>query len=187
MRSHLNQQATAIAQDQSVEFASHAMDSLRRIVRALRAAHASANAPIRDNYRVSTAQLFVLRQIAAQPGLSLAQLARHTLSSASSASEVVARLIQQGLVVRSVAPEDHRRASFVLTSAGHAAVDGAPSTAQERLVNGFATLDLRTQRALSASLERWVAAAGYGDTDAPMLMEPMDEEESELTAAVAGK
>ena len=73
-----------------------ALDALRRLVRALRA---SARVARRD-HQVSAAQLFALRAVAAEPGLSLGALAARTHTSQSSCSEVAARLADRGLVER---------------------------------------------------------------------------------------
>src|SRR3982751_5293645 len=71
------------------------MDALRRIVRGL-----SASARVLPGgSSVSGAQLFVLRQIDAAPGLSIGELAARTLAGQSTVSEVVARLVERRLVV----------------------------------------------------------------------------------------
>src|SRR5512141_414836 len=90
--------------------AARAMDALRRIVRALH----SANARAEGSLRVTAAQLFVLRQIAETPGISMSGLAERTRSAQSSVSEVVARLVSEGLVHRRVSREDARRAELTL-------------------------------------------------------------------------
>ena len=62
--------------------AARAMDGLRRVVHAVRiATRASERA-----FGLSTAQLFVLRQLAAMPGQSLSDLAARTQTTQSSIS-----------------------------------------------------------------------------------------------------
>ena len=76
--------------------AARAMDSLRRVVHALRTAtRASERA-----FGLSAAQLFVLRQLSVTAGQSLTDLAARTRTTQSSISEVVARLVRNGLVSR---------------------------------------------------------------------------------------
>src|SRR6478672_9755222 len=85
--------------------AARAMDSLRRVVHALRVAtRASERA-----FGLSAAQLFVLRQLSVEPGQSLRDLAQRTRTTQSSISEVVARLVQRGFVTRESSKEDRRR------------------------------------------------------------------------------
>ena len=148
-------------------YAARTMDALRRIVRGLRATHTAARA-----HNISAAQLFVLRRICAAPGLSLADIARVTMTSPSSASEVTSRLVEAGLVERRVRPDDHRRAEFRLTPDGERAIAGAPASVQERLLTGFMLLDERDQRDLARVMEAWVATSGLASIPATMFFEP---------------
>jgi DNA-binding MarR family transcriptional regulator len=149
------------------EYAAAAMDSLRRIVRGLRLSGAGEG-----ESRVSSAQLFVLRQIAAQPGLSLADLARRTATSQSSVSEVAARLALRGLVNRQASKDDRRRAEFSLTAGGERILAMAAETAQERLLAGFLALPPEQQASLARILESWTALAGLADLPPTMFFEP---------------
>lgn len=132
------------------------MDSLRRIVHALRVAtRASERA-----FGLSAAQLFVLRQLAVLPGQSLSDLARRTRTTPSSVSEVVSRLVRRGLVARRAASTDRRRAVLALTPAGRALLERAPETVQERLLAGFDRLGDAERQALADALASWLAASG---------------------------
>ena len=146
------------------------MDAIRRLVRALRA---SSDASRRD-FGVSTAQLFVLRQIAAMPGCSMGELAERTRTTQSSVSEVVARLVRRGLVSRQAAREDRRRAELSLTPKGRTLLERARTTLQERLLEGLESLDDDARLALASGLESWLAAAGLADIPPTMFLEPHD-------------
>ena len=136
--------------------ASRAMDSLRRVVHALRVAtRASERA-----FGLSAAQLFVLRQLSLAPGQSLSDLALRARTTQSSISEVVSRLVQRGFVARAASRRDRRRAELRLTPAGQAVLAKAPETIQERLLRGFGQLDETARRALADNLESWLAASG---------------------------
>jgi len=80
----------------SVTDTARAMDSLRRIVHALRVATRASERAV----GLGGAQLFVLRQLSATSGQSLGDLAARTRTTRSSISEVVARLVRNGLVNR---------------------------------------------------------------------------------------
>lgn len=143
------------------------MDSLRRIVRAL-------SSSLRGAQRadgITGAQLFVLRQIAAAPGLSMNELAARTLARQSTVSEVVAKLTQRGLVLRGMHPDDARQAVLTLTASGRRAIAGVAATTQERLADGFVKLPAAQRIALAEGLEAWLAAAGLADIPAPMFFE----------------
>lgn len=147
--------------------AESAMTSLRRLVRAL---HAASAASTRD-LGVSSAQLFVLRQLAAAPGQSIGALARRTLTSPGTVSEVVARLVARGYVERAAAPDDRRRAELALTARGRGLLARAPQPVQERLVAALASLDEGEQRVLATALHHWISAAGLADEAAEMFFE----------------
>ena len=143
------------------------MDALRRIVRVL---STSAHGPA-SRRGPTGAQLFVLRQIGAAPGLSIGELAARTLAGQSSVSEVVSRLVERGLVSRRPNPNDARQAQLLLTARGRAAVRDTAATAQERLAAGLATLDASERAQLAQSLERWLESAGLAELPATMFFE----------------
>lgn len=144
--------------------ATRVMDSLRRVVHALRVATRASE----RSFGLSAAQLFVLRQIALAPGVSMTHLARRTRTTQSSVSEVVARLVRRGFVDRHPAASDRRRAQLSLTPAGTALLDHAPESVQERLLAGLARLSEADRRALADGMEAWLAASGL-EAVAPVL------------------
>ena len=143
------------------------MESLRRVVRALSTSLRGASRP--DG--VTGAQLFVLRQIAVAPGLSMNELATRTLARQSTVSEVVSKLTQRGLVTRGTHPDDARQAVLTLTAVGRRTIAGVDATTQERLAEGLASLSAAQRSALAEGLEAWLAAAGLADVPAPMFFE----------------
>lgn len=143
------------------------MDALRTLVRALRAASRDAE----RSHAVSAAQLFVLRELAAAPGLTLGALARRTHSRQSSVSEVVARLVDAGLVVRTTPAEDARRRELALTPQGAAIAAAAPVSVPERLLTALESLPTAARATLAEGLETWVDRAGLGDVSPAMFFE----------------
>jgi DNA-binding MarR family transcriptional regulator len=149
--------------------AARAMDSLRRVVHALRvAASASERA-----FGLSGVQLFVLRQLSVKSGQSLSDLAARTRTTQSSISEVVARLVRNGLVSRTPSVVDRRRAVLSLTPSGEIVLTTAPETIQEQLLRGFESLDERKRRSLADGFESWLAASGLDSVAPTLLFEPM--------------
>jgi DNA-binding MarR family transcriptional regulator len=142
------------------------MEAVRRIVRAL-----SASARRTGRGRVSGAQAFVLRQIGAAPGLSLGELAARTLARQSTVSEVVARLVDRGLVTRGVNRDDARQVTLRLTGRGRHVLAPLAPTAQEQLRTGLGALATAERAALARTLERWLAAAGLAGVPATMFFE----------------
>jgi DNA-binding MarR family transcriptional regulator len=144
------------------------MNALRRVVRVL---SASARR-LPGNRRVSGAQIFVLRQIAASPGISIGELAARTLAGQSTVSEVVTRLVDQKLVSRSRSAHDARQAVLTLTSRGTRLIASIEPTAQERLAEGLAALPKAQREVLATGLESWLGAAGLADVPPTMFLEP---------------
>ena len=150
--------------------AARAMDSLRRLVHAVRiATRASEHA-----FGLSTAQLFVLRQLSATSGQSLSDLARRTRTTQSSISEVVARLVRNGLISRAPSSIDRRRAVLSLTAAGESILANAPETIQEQLLRGFESLDEEKRRSLADDFESWLAASELDEIPPTLFFEPAD-------------
>ena len=144
------------------------MNALRRLVRVL---SASART-LPGNRRLSGAQLFVLRQIAAAPGLSIGELAGRTLSGQSTVSEVVTRLVDQKLVSRGRSSADLRQAVLTVTAKGARVISTVEVTAQERLAEGLDALPDAEREVLARGLESWLSAAGLADVPATMFFEP---------------
>jgi DNA-binding MarR family transcriptional regulator len=143
------------------------MDALRRLVRVL---GASARGPARRRGPTG-AQLFVLRQIDAVPGVSIGELAARTLAGQSTVSEVVARLVARGLVTRRPSPTDARQVQLVLSARGRAIVQSTEPTAQERLAEGLASLPAAERDELARGLERWLESSGLAELPATMFFE----------------
>ncbi|HTK47227.1 MAG TPA: MarR family transcriptional regulator [Gemmatimonadaceae bacterium] len=143
------------------------MDALRRIVRGL---SASAR-ELPGGSSVSGAQRFVLRQIAAAPGLSVGELAARTLTGQSTVSEVVTRLVERRLVSRRHSATDARQAELTLTAAGRRVIADLEPTAQERLASALARLRPAERQGLAAGLEAWLAAAGLDELPITMFLE----------------
>jgi DNA-binding MarR family transcriptional regulator len=121
------------------------VDSLRSIVQSLRISGRFAE----QQAGISSAQLFILEELAERPAQSINELAERTFTHQSSVSMVVSRLAESRLVSRTSAPGDARRLLISLTPAGRALLKKAPDTAQARLIDGLRTLDKVELRGLA--------------------------------------
>lgn len=150
------------------------LNSLRRIVRAGR----GASQAVESRFGVSSAQLYVLQTLAESPGMSIKDLVKMTLTTNSSVSEVVGRLVDSGLVTREVAEDDRRKKVLTLTEGGREIVRHSPSTILRKLIDGFHCLSDRDQHSLAGSLEEWCRLSGLANVSPAMLFEPSAKEES---------
>jgi DNA-binding MarR family transcriptional regulator/nitroimidazol reductase NimA-like FMN-containing flavoprotein (pyridoxamine 5'-phosphate oxidase superfamily) len=149
--------------------AAEAMDMLRRVVRALRTADGESEAAL----GLTSAQLFVLREIDKARTLSVGELARRTATAQSSVSEVITRLAARGLINRGRSVADRRRAEIALSEAGHALLTQSPETVQERLLAAFGRLPVDLQCQAADGLRAWISAAGLSHLPATMFFEPL--------------
>jgi MarR family transcriptional regulator, lower aerobic nicotinate degradation pathway regulator len=143
------------------------MESIRRIVQVLRV---GARAAERDA-GVSGAQLFVLERLsAAGRALSVNELAERTLTHQSSVSAVVQKLENRGLLQRSAAAEDARRAQLSLTAKAHALLRKAPRVAQDRVLDALADMSDADRKSLSRLLGELARRMSGTDGEAPASM-----------------
>jgi DNA-binding MarR family transcriptional regulator len=143
------------------------LDAIRLIVRALRESSRGAERAV----GIGAAQLFVLQRLAAEPALSLNELAARTFTHQSSVSVVVTRLVERGLVTRARGDDDARRLSLSATAAGRALLARAPAAAQDRLVAGLSLLGPTSRRQLARLLGRLVDLMALPDRHPPMFFE----------------
>lgn len=144
-----------------------AVDALRAVVASLR--H-SARA-VEQRTGATNAQVFVLQQLAREPGLCVRDVAERARSSESAASLVVARLVRAGLVTKKRSSQDARTVVLSLTAAGRRAVRHTPPPPTTRLLQAVESLDAGEVLALAAGLEALMSALGLAPAKAPLLFE----------------
>lgn len=144
------------------------LDSIRRIVRALRISSRAAE----KHAGLSGAQLFVLEKLAeSDRALSINEVAERTLTHQSSVSVVVQRLVKRKFIAVSRSREDARRIELLLTAAGRRAIRKSPGTAQERLIQALRAMPLTQRRNLAALLDRLVHDAGLASAEPALFFE----------------
>ena len=132
------------------------LDSIRRIVRALRISSRSAEKEL----GLSGAQLFVLQKLSGVHALSLNELASRTVTHQSSVSVVVSRLVERKLVTRTHSKTDARRIELQLTPRGGAILKDAPPSAQENLMRAIGEMSEPARKKLAGMLVSVVSMAG---------------------------
>lgn len=145
----------------------HVVDGLRRIVRALHQSHRRAE----HRWRLSAAQLLLLQRLAEAPTLSVNELANRTFTHQSTVSVVVARLVSRGLVRRSRAGDDARRAELALTPSGRALLRRAMSSAQAQLFDALDAMPSAKLRVIADGIHDVASALGVEGEPAGMFFE----------------
>lgn len=144
------------------------LDAIRRLVRLLRLSDRAAQ----HGLGLSSAQLFVLNEVAQTPEISLKELAERTRTDQSSVSVVVARLCDAGLLARERAEEDARRLVITPTRAGRAVIRKAPRVAQQELIEILERIPAAERKRFADTFVAIVEQLdGGGAEPAPMLFE----------------
>lgn len=143
------------------------LDSIRRIVQLLRR---TANASEKQ-CGLSAAQVFVLHKLTDAASLSVGELAARTLTSQSSVSEVVQKLVGAGYVARERSTRDGRSVQLSLTDAGRSIVAKAPIAPQDYLLAALKRMPPRDRRQLARLLSRLVKETGVVNLPATMIFE----------------
>jgi DNA-binding MarR family transcriptional regulator len=143
------------------------LDAVRRLVRQLRLSDREAQLRV----GLSAAQLYVLYQLGKTPANSLGELAERTHTDQSSVSTVVTRLVTAGLVQRERAGDDARRLQLSLTRSGRAALQKAPSIAQEKLLAAVERLPAAEQKRFADTFTRLLEDIGADAARPPLLFE----------------
>ena len=128
------------------------LTSLRRLARALRL----HDRETQGRHGVTAAQMFVLHALGAEDGISLNDLAERIATDQSSASVVVQRLVESGLVQRTTRSDDRRHIELRLTAKGRAIVRDGPPPPHARIAKVIASMAESERRRFARLLERFV-------------------------------
>jgi len=143
-----------------------ALQALRRLVHGIR----TASYQVERACGVTGAQLFVLRELSLEPGASIRQLSERTMTDPSSVSVIVARLVAQKLVTKTLDEEDRRKSSLSLTRQGAQLLKRAPEPYQGKLIDVLQQLPPRDLCVLRSALSVMADSFGLEDS-APLFFE----------------
>lgn len=143
------------------------LNSIRQLVRALRLFDREAQ----SKHGISAAQMFVLHTLSEEEALSLNELSERTATDQSSASVVVQRLVEAGLVSRTQNPQDRRHVELRLTTKGRTVIRRSPPPAQQKIIDAVAAMPARDRKAFAGMLEAFVEGFGVKGKRTPMLFE----------------
>jgi DNA-binding MarR family transcriptional regulator len=148
--------------------------NLRMVVHGLRVtSHA-----VENQLGLTGAQLFVLRELDAEPHASIRRLSERTLTDPSSASVVVARLVKRGLVNRRSDPADGRRSVLSVSNRGRKILERSPEPYQAKLFAALQALPRQRLRQLHLGLSALLDGSKQGDRTAPFFFEDLPKSRS---------
>lgn len=144
------------------------MDYIRHIFKALRV----SSSQFEKELGLSAAQIFVMKKLKKEPGLSINDLALRTTTHQSSVSVVVKKLEEQGLVSRMISKEDSRKVVVSLTPSGLEKLSEIPRTVQEEMLDALQKMDPEKTVLFAQVMKEFVANAGIiENSPAPMIGE----------------
>ncbi|HWU42873.1 MAG TPA: MarR family transcriptional regulator [Bdellovibrio sp.] len=132
------------------------MDYIRHIFKALRV----ASSQFEKDIGLSAAQIYVLKKLKIEPGLSINELASRTVTHQSSVSVVVKKLEEQNLVRRSNSTEDSRKVVVFLTSEGDAKLASIPKALLEDMIETLQNMPEEKTTKLAQLMREFVRSAG---------------------------
>lgn len=101
---------------------------------------------------VSGSQLWVLQEVANEPGVGVSVVAQRLSIHQSTCSQLVEKLVAHGLVVKERSREDQRRVGLSLSQKARDVLAAAPSPAEGVLPRALMSVSDETLRALDTAL-----------------------------------
>lgn len=103
---------------------------------------------------VTGSQLWIMQEVANNPGIGVSDLADRLSIHQSTCSQLVEKLVARKLIIKERGKEDQRRVGLCLTERAVKLVKGAPGPAEGILPEALWTLSAETIRTLDSSLSK---------------------------------
>lgn len=140
--------------------------ALRRVMRAVDL----HSRQLAQGYGITGPQALLLKECLGGSGLTAGELARRVNLSQATVTDILNRLEQRGLILRTRSQQDRRQVFVAATEQGRALAETSPPLLQERFVRRFNALPDWEQNLLLSSLQRIAELMDAADLDvAPML------------------
>jgi DNA-binding MarR family transcriptional regulator len=120
---------------------------------------------------LSTSQLLVLELLAEGPAQTVGGIADRVGLAQATATSLVDRLEERGLVSRQRSESDRRQVKVLLTAKGRSLQAEAPKALQTRFLANFSALQEWEKLAILSSLQRIAELMDAGDLDAAPVLD----------------
>ncbi|MGB4246490.1 MAG: MarR family transcriptional regulator [Pseudohongiellaceae bacterium] len=120
---------------------------------------------------LTSSQLILLKMVRDVAGATIGELATSISLSQATATTILDRLEQEGLVKRERSEQDRRKVFVRLTDEGHAMLERAPEPLQETFIRQFSALKDWERSMILASLQRVAEMMDAQDIDASPLLD----------------
>jgi DNA-binding MarR family transcriptional regulator len=142
------------------------INAIRRLVQSIRVASRESEKKV----GLSAAQLFVLRKLKEEHGLSLNELADRTLTHQSSVSVVIQRLVEKELVRRERSSDDGRQLVLSITPKGSKLISRAPHARQDWLIVALEKMSPASRKQLDKGFSELLELSGLARKGYPPLL-----------------
>ena len=143
---------TATARPKAAAGRKSDIDEIVKAIRSLSRGVTQSSRVAEQRWRVSSAQLLVLRILAESPSASVNDLAAQTDTHQSTVSVVVGRLVRRGLVRRRRSADDARRTELALTPAGWSLHREAAAAELRHMASALSAIPRTRLRGMATSL-----------------------------------
>ena len=126
------------------------LSTLRKIIRAIDL-HSKQ---LSKNYGLTGPQLLLIREIAAEPDISVGNLAKRVSLSQATVTSIVDRLEARDLAKRIRSSADKRKVSLEITDKARKILEANPTFLQEEFIRNFERLEKWEQLLILSSLQR---------------------------------
>ncbi len=150
-------------------------DTPDRVLVAIRQIHRAIDLHSRkliQEHGLTVPQLLVLKEALRHPGSSVGRLAERVQLSQGTVTQILTRLEQRGMLLRTRSDEDRRRVVVTVTPLGVSVLDRAPMPLHDRFLHSFDSLEEWEQTFLLSALQRVARMMGAGGMDVAPLLAP---------------
>jgi DNA-binding MarR family transcriptional regulator/ribosomal protein S18 acetylase RimI-like enzyme len=130
------------------------------------------SANLAQNNGLTVSQLNILQDLVHEGKMSMPELAKKSLISKQTASEILHRLEKKELIKREKSEQDKRLVYYSLSELGKEVLDKAPQLLQEIFIKEFDSLEDWEQNMLLANLQRVSSMLKASDIDASPILSP---------------
>ena len=142
------------------------LTAIRRVIRAVDL----HSRKLSHDYKLTGPQALALKEISSNETITAGELAKRVSLSQATITDIVKRIEQRGLVIRTRDQQDRRKVLISLTEQGEEILNSAPPLLQEKFTRRYEQLEDWEQTLLLSSLQRIASLMDAEDLDAAPLL-----------------
>lgn len=143
---------------------------IRKIIRSI----SLDSKKLEKNMGLSIPQLLLLRFLSEKEGFkaTASEIGAHLRLNASTATGIINRMIDKGLVAKTISSKDRRVRMIILTAQGYAVLQDAPETIQDRVTKRLSKLSEEEREILDRGMDLLVKILDAEEIEAAPIITP---------------